>query len=192
MRSCPGETPHPPRGSHEPRVLSLSPLRAERDERPPCFQLNERRSVAFNRRDVRALRRVCLEEIVLSASNFPEPTARGVRAMSFESFLASIEAPALREVALYWQEARGSRRMPGWKDIDPAAIARHLPIVWSWKYDRHTDTFTGRLAGEEINEVFGKSLRGVPMKEFFADWQYDLIFARHRRVVTEPAFAHGV
>jgi len=140
---------------------------------------------------VRALRRVCLEEIVLSASNFPEPTARGVRAMSFESFLASIEAPALREVAAYWQEARGSRRMPGWKDIDPAAIARHLPIVWSWRYDRHADTFTGRLAGEEITEVFGKSLRGVPMREFFADWQYDLIFARHRRVVTEPAFAHG-
>lgn len=112
--------------------------------------------------------------------------------MSFESFLASIEAPALREVAQHWQRARGAGRMPGWKDIDPAAIARHLPIVWSWKYDRHADAFTGRLAGEEITEVFGKNLRGVPMKEFFADWHYDLIFSRHRRVVTEPAFAHGV
>jgi hypothetical protein len=111
--------------------------------------------------------------------------------MSFESFLASIESPALREVALHWQEARGGRRMPGWADIDATVIARHLPIVWSWKYDRATDSFTGRLAGEEITEVFGKSLRGVAMKDFFAEWQYDIIFARHRRVVAEPAFAHG-
>jgi hypothetical protein len=111
--------------------------------------------------------------------------------MSFETFLAAIAAPALRDIALHWQAARQGRRMSGWQDIDAVAIGRYLPIVWSWKYDRATDSFTGRLAGEEITEVFGKSLRGVPMKEFFADWQYDLIFARHKRVVTEPAFAHG-
>jgi len=111
--------------------------------------------------------------------------------VSFDTFLTAVAAPALRDVALHWQAARGAKRMPGWTDIDPAAIARHLPIVWSWKYDRLTDTFTGRLSGEDINAIFGKSIRGVPMREFFADWQYDLIFARHKRVVTEPAFAHG-
>ena len=111
--------------------------------------------------------------------------------MSFEAFLATIEAPALREIALHWQAASGQRLMPGWKDIDPAAIAPHLPIVWSWKYDRKSDSFTGRLSGEDITAVFGKGIRGMPMKEFFADWQYDLIFERHRRVVTEPAFPHG-
>jgi len=111
--------------------------------------------------------------------------------MSFENFLSAIEAPALREIARHWRAARGTRRMPGWRDIDAIAIARHLPIVWSWKYDRDTDRFTGRLSGEDINAVFGKSIRGVAMKEFFADWQYDLIFARHKRVVVEPAFARG-
>ncbi len=111
--------------------------------------------------------------------------------MSFEDFLAAIGEPALREVTLHWRAARGGRRMPGWKDIDPAALARHLPIIWSWKYDRGADSFTGRLAGEEINAAFGKSLRGARMSEFFANWQYDLIFARSKRVVTEPAFAHG-
>src|SRR6185312_7453119 len=40
MRSCRDETPHPPRGSYEPRVPSLSPLRAERDERSPWFHIN--------------------------------------------------------------------------------------------------------------------------------------------------------
>jgi hypothetical protein len=111
--------------------------------------------------------------------------------MSFETFLAAVLSPELRDVALHWEAARGPRPMPGWTDIDPAAIARHLPIVWSWKYDRTSDSFVGRLSGEDINAVFGKSVRGVPMKDFFADWQYDLIFARHKRVVIEPAFARG-
>jgi hypothetical protein len=30
------------------------------------------------------------------------------------------------------------------------------------------------------------------MEDFFRNKQYDVIFARHKRVVTEPAFAHGV
>jgi hypothetical protein len=111
--------------------------------------------------------------------------------MSFKDFFAAIEAPALSSVALHWEAARGAKRMPAWRDIDPAAIAPYLGIVWSWRYDRASDSFTGRLAGDEITRAFGKDLRGKRMKEFFADWQYELIFARHRRVVMEPAFAHG-
>jgi hypothetical protein len=109
----------------------------------------------------------------------------------FGSFLVGIEAPALRAVAQHWRAARGDRKMPAWRDIDPAAIAPYLPIVWSWKYDRAADTMTGRLAGEEINALFGKNLRGVPMTEFFSGREYDSIFARHRRVAVEPAFMHG-
>jgi hypothetical protein len=109
----------------------------------------------------------------------------------FETFLSGIKAPSLRAVALHWQAARGPARMPAWRDIDPTAIAPHLPIVWSWKYDRNTDTLTGRLAGEEINALFGKNLRGVPMAEFFSGLDYASIFARHRRVAVEPAFMHG-
>lgn len=117
-------------------------------------------------------------------------SAKAAWRMSFVVFLAAIEAPALRHVALNWQAARGAKRMPGWKDIDPVTIAPYLPIVWSWKFDRRTDSFTGRLSGEEINAVSGKSIRGIPMNEFFADWQYERIFARHKRA-REPAFARG-
>ncbi|MBU6506987.1 MAG: PAS domain-containing protein [Alphaproteobacteria bacterium] len=111
--------------------------------------------------------------------------------MSFQDFFAAIKSPDLRRVALHWDTARNGRRMPGWKDIDPSAIAPFLPIVWSWKYDSATDTFTGRLAGDSITEAFGESLRGKPMKEFFRGRQYEMLFARHKRVVSEPAFAHG-
>lgn len=112
--------------------------------------------------------------------------------MSFLDFLTSIQHPRLREIAEYWGRVRKDRLMPAWSDIDPTVLRRNLPIVWAWKYDRATDQFVGRLAGEEINEAFGKSLRGADMKEFFKDFDYDAIFARHKRVVTEPCCAHGV
>ena len=111
--------------------------------------------------------------------------------MSFEAFLDSIVSPDLRAVAEHWRIARGSRAMPGWADIDATAIGRSLRYVWSWKYDRTSDSFTGRLAGEEIDRAFGKSLRGIAMTDFFSPAAYRKVFPRHRRVVTEPAFMHG-
>ena len=111
--------------------------------------------------------------------------------LSFAEFLDTVENPDLRAVALHWNEARGSKKMPGWSDIDPGAIGRQLRIVWSWKYDRATDRFTGRLAGEDINAIFGKNLRGADMQEFFKDWNYDAIFARHKKVIGTPCLCHG-
>jgi len=110
--------------------------------------------------------------------------------MSFQDLLAVIASPKLRDVALHWDAARGTRRIPAWKDIDPSAIAPHLPIVWAWKYDRDTDTFVGRLAGDTIVEAFGRSPRGVTMQEFFGEKWHAQFFAKHKRIVTQPAFTH--
>jgi hypothetical protein len=110
----------------------------------------------------------------------------------FERFLAAIEAPALRTVVLHWQDARSHNVMPAWRDIDPTAIKQQLEIIWSWKYDRAADCFTGRLAGERIYRIFGRSLRRKPMAEFFSANVYQRVFARNKRVVTEPVLFHGI
>jgi len=111
--------------------------------------------------------------------------------MSFQAFFDSIQSQALRALAGQWAAARGARRMPAFRDIDPVGIGRNLRYVWAWKYDRDADSFTGRLAGEEIDRAFGKSLRGMKMAEFYAPEVYAVVFPRHRRVVTEPSFFHG-
>jgi hypothetical protein len=111
--------------------------------------------------------------------------------MSFQAFFNSVQSEALRVLARQWTAARGSRRMPSFRDIDPVEIGRHLRYVWAWKYDAAADRFTGRLAGEEIDRAFGKSLRGMKMEEFYTPDVYDVVFPRHRRVVTEPGFFHG-
>lgn len=111
--------------------------------------------------------------------------------MSFDAFLATVHSVELQAIARHWQAARGKKRMPGWGELDPTAIGRHLRYVWSWKYDRATERFTGRLAGEEIEQAFGKSLRGADMATFYPPEGAGLVIPRHRRVVLEPAFAHG-
>jgi hypothetical protein len=108
--------------------------------------------------------------------------------MSFAAFEATIVSPALKAIARHWNEARGARRMPGWSNLKPSAMAPHLPIVWACTYDRVTDTFTGRLGGERITSLFGKTFRGLQMAE---DYQYPAFFARAKRIVTEPAFMRG-
>lgn len=99
----------------------------------------------------------------------------------------AIKSPALRGVVQHWLAAKGSRRMPGWGDIQPMRIARQLPIVWSYTYDREADAFTGRLAGDRIEAMFGKTFRHTPLSEIFPPAEFQDVFARAKRVVTEPA-----
>jgi hypothetical protein len=111
--------------------------------------------------------------------------------MSFELFFGAIRSEPLRALAQEWAAARGNRRMPAFRDIDPVRIGRSLRYVWAWKYDRGMDSFLGRLAGEEIDRAFGRSLRGMQMSEFYTPDVYAVVYPRHRSVVTSPAFFHG-
>lgn len=111
--------------------------------------------------------------------------------MSFDAFLATIRSGALQAIARHWQVACGAKRMPAWRDIDPVQIGRNLRYVWAWKYDRAADDFVGRLAGEEIDQAFGKSLRGAKLTRFYPPDGVALVLPRHRRVVQEPALMHG-
>ncbi|MGD0189637.1 MAG: PAS domain-containing protein [Rhizomicrobium sp.] len=111
--------------------------------------------------------------------------------MSFTDFERAVATPALKAVVRHWNDVRGARRMPAWADIKPSAIGPQLAIIWSYKYDPVTDTFTSRLAGEKITAIFGKSLRGVPMTDIYPKDQYPALFARTKRVVLEPVLMRG-
>ena len=121
----------------------------------------------------------------------PTSPAVQVNPVSFQAFYAAIESEDLRVLARHWEAVRGRRRMPAWRNIDPVEIGRSLRYIWSWKYDRTSDAFIGRLAGEEIDRAFGKSLRGMRMEDFYTPEIYHLAFPRHRRVVNEPGFMRG-
>lgn len=109
--------------------------------------------------------------------------------IAFDRFFSQIHFPQLRQVALHWNDARRAKLMPAWRDIDPLAIYKHLPLIWSWRYDAVTERFTGKLCGEAITDAFGRSLRGVKMEEFFLEDGYPTVYVRHRRVISEPCLS---
>ncbi|HET7085865.1 MAG TPA: PAS domain-containing protein [Rhizomicrobium sp.] len=112
--------------------------------------------------------------------------------MSFEAFEASILSQGLKAVAGHWNSARGARRMPGWQDLRPSAIAKQLPMVWVYAYDPATDDFIGRLGGEAINRIFGRNIKDARLSELSAIIDRDKLIARLKRVMQEPALVSSV
>ncbi len=104
----------------------------------------------------------------------------------------SESSPALRNVAAHWFAACQQRKMPGWSAIRPVAIAAQLPIVWSYSYDKKADTFTGRLAGSKIAQVFGSNFHGVEMSAVKPVADFAKLFSLCKRVISEPAIYYGV
>ena len=62
----------------------------------------------------------------------------------------------------YWRARRGERRIPARSDIDPAAFAALLPQAFILVRDPD-GVFRFRLAGETINDLHGRGLRGEPV-----------------------------
>lgn len=109
----------------------------------------------------------------------------------FESFLNAITHEKLKGLAVHWNQARGLRPMPSWKDINPRDIAAQLPIAWSFAYHASDNTFIGRLAGTRIESVVGKSFRGKNMSELFSGDEYQWLHLTCLRVVITKALHCG-
>jgi hypothetical protein len=107
--------------------------------------------------------------------------------MQYSEFERAIGSPALKDVAAHWNQARQNRRMPRWADIKPSRIAQHLSIVWSFRYDAGKDEFFGRLVGDRIARLVGKSFRGLSLADAYPPDAAPWVRERFRRVVMEPA-----
>ena len=111
--------------------------------------------------------------------------------MSFAAFEQCIESPSLKRVAQRWRDARGARILPSWRNLRLSKIEKLMPIIWSYRYDPVTDKFTGRQAGANIEQIFGKRFAGTPMEELYPPKDYPRLFARAKRVVCIPEFYRG-
>lgn len=103
-----------------------------------------------------------------------------------DRLMPAITDPRLRHVLAHWLAMRGDHVMPAWRDIDPLQLGPHLAYMWSLRFDPSDSSFTGRLSGEEINAIFGKSLRQTRIENFFAAQDVPWIHERCLRVIAEP------
>src|SRR5258706_2845425 len=104
-----------------------------------------------------------------------------------DGFAATVSSPSLKAVLAHWTQARGLQTMPSWEQLSPARMVHQLPLIWAYRYDRETDTFAGRLAGDKICQIFGKNIRGLSLDKIFPPDAVDWTQRLFSRVVHEPA-----
>ncbi len=78
------------------------------------------------------------------------------------SFVDCLDDPLHRQMYAYWQQKRGSRRMPGRADIDPTEIPRLLPnlLISEYVSEGAAGRWRYRLAGTAVATAFGRNPTG--------------------------------
>lgn len=99
----------------------------------------------------------------------------------------------LRQLLDHWFMVRGGRLMPRRADIDPTAIVPAIGHVWLMEVAPDDDSFRYRLAGEDINMIYGFSLAGKLLEDVHHPENIAGIKERLARVVEESCilYSHG-
>lgn len=101
--------------------------------------------------------------------------------------IPTIKSPALRLLLQHYLEVRGDRRMPSRRDLDATRLGPVLPIIWVSEYDPAANTFRYRLAGEEVNEIFGVSVAGKLLSDFVGPDRFGPVNENFLKVIGDEA-----
>jgi hypothetical protein len=131
----------------------------------------------------------------LSAPTEPRPD--GAILADDEAILpdaSRVRAPKLRRLINLWHVARdGDAGMPRKARIDPIDLARAGLLPQIWLVERQPDRrLVYRLAGEEINAVFGRSVAGAALEDLIERSQAEMVVGRWNRVLDEALVMHAV
>jgi hypothetical protein len=99
--------------------------------------------------------------------------------------VAAIKNPRLRMLLDHYLEVRRDRRMPSRRDIDALFLGPVLPIIWVNEYEPAANTFRYRLAGEEVNEIFGLSVSGRLLSDFVAPERFEVTNQAFLKVIRD-------
>jgi len=107
---------------------------------------------------------------------------------------SGVRAPKLRRLINLWLAARDDgTAMPRKASIDAIDLARAGLLPQIWLVERQADRrLVYRLAGEEINAVFGRSIAGAGLEDLMLPAQAEVVVARWNRVLDEALAMHAV
>lgn len=90
-----------------------------------------------------------------------------------------------------WQALRGGRLVPYRRDFDPMAVASLLSSIWLYRYDSELEDFVCRLAGEDVNQAWGGSIRGLTLRQIVGQEDHRVVLSRWRNIIAKPAIHYG-
>lgn len=99
-----------------------------------------------------------------------------------------------RRLALFLEhylDVRGLRLMPRRKDIDALRLGPVLPYIWLSDYEKAHNTFRYRLAGEEVNAVFGARITGLLLSDMVMGERFSAVNGLFLRVLNERMALHA-
>jgi hypothetical protein len=101
--------------------------------------------------------------------------------------LPAIKSQRLRTLLAHYLAVRGDRRMPARRDIDALQLGPVLPIIWISDYEPAAGTFRYRLAGEEVNEIWGMSVAGSLLSDFVAPERFEVTNEAFLKILHDEA-----
>src|ERR1700679_3949282 len=102
--------------------------------------------------------------------------------MDLAKFRALILDQRLLVLLDFWQQARGSRVMPDWRDFKPEFFGAALPHCWVWQTDAAGELRL-RIVGEAVMQTMELNLKGKTPYELYDPDQAALLARRLQRVM---------
>lgn len=105
--------------------------------------------------------------------------------------LPHLTEPVLQKLMRYWMRLRGSAPVPRYRDFDVLEARQAMACLWVCDYlpDEDDPTFVYRLAGEEVNQAYERSIRGRRLDEIIPPKSYPIVLKRFETVVRTPAIS---
>lgn len=90
-----------------------------------------------------------------------------------------------------WKSARGDRLVPFRHDFDPLAVPSLLRCAWIYRFDKARGDYVCELAGEEINDTWGRSIKSLTLFEIVGPRDHAVVTARWKKVLEGPLVQFG-
>lgn len=99
--------------------------------------------------------------------------------------------PRILQLLEGWRAARKGRPVAGRADFDPLSISRLLEFVWIYRLSPEHDDYVCDLAGEEVNAVWGSSIKGLTLTEIVGGAHRTTLSERWDYARGEPAILYS-
>ncbi|MDF1720879.1 MAG: PAS domain-containing protein [Minwuia sp.] len=91
-----------------------------------------------------------------------------------------------------WREARGSEIVPMRKSFSPVAVPALLSNIYIYRFDAAIGDYVCDLAGEQVNDAYGRSIKGDTLLQIVGVDDHPVITSRWNRILGVPCIHYGM
>ena len=99
--------------------------------------------------------------------------------------------PRLHRFLDVWRAARAGATVPLRKAFDPTAVPSLLSSIYIYRYHADRGDYVCELAGEEVNDTYGRIVRGETLLQIVGAEDHPVIIERWARILGLPCIHYG-